>query len=63
MEKKKYIYFKNENMWIGYWEDYPDYLTHGVSLEELKDNLLDIYKDLSSHAIPCVHRVRELEIA
>ena len=63
MKTKKYIYFKNENMWIGYWEEYPDYLTQGISLEELKDNLLDIYKDLSSDAIPCVHRVGELEIA
>ena len=49
MKTEKYIYFNNNNMWIGYWEAYPDYLTQGVSLEELKDNLLDIYKDLQNH--------------
>jgi len=63
MKTKKYIFFKHDNMWIGYWEEYPDYLTQGVTLEELKDNLLDIHKDLSSDTIPCVHRVGELEIA
>ncbi len=50
-------------MWLGYWEEFPDYMTQGSSLDELKENLIDIYKDLSSDEIPCAHRVGELEIA
>jgi len=29
---------------VGYFEEYPDYMTQGKTLEELKENLLDIYK-------------------
>jgi len=63
MVRKKYIYWKDNQMWLGYLEEYPDYLTQGETLEELKDNLKDIYHDLSSGTIPCVRRVDELEVA
>ena len=51
------------NMWLGYLEEYPDYRTQGESLEELKENLKDIYKELTSGSIPCVRKVAELELA
>ncbi len=41
-------------MWIGYLEEYPDYMTQGKSLEELEENLKDIYKELNSGNTPCV---------
>ncbi len=63
MEKTKYVHWQDENMWLGYLEEYPDYITQGESLEELKDNLKDIYKDLTSGSIPCVRKVAELEVA
>ena len=62
MEKKKFIYWKEEEMWLGYFEEYPDYITQGVSLDELKENLVDIYKELISGNIPYVKRVAELEV-
>jgi len=49
-------------MWIGYLEDFPDYVTQGESLEELKDNLRDLYRDLTSGGIPGVRRVAELSV-
>jgi len=42
-------------MWLGYLDEYPDYMTQGKSLEELKENLKDIYDDLTARAIPLVH--------
>ncbi len=63
MEKKRFVYWKEDDMWIGYLKEYPDYWTQGKSLEEFKENLRDLYKDLSSGAIPCVRRVDELEVA
>lgn len=63
MERKKYIYWQDGAMWIGYLEEYPDYMTQGETLEELKDNLADIYKELNSSNIPCVRKVAELEVA
>ena len=62
MEMKKFAYWQEGNMWIGYLEEYPDYWTQGESLEELKENLRDLYQELSSGAIPCVRRVAELEV-
>jgi len=50
-------------MWIGWFEEYPDYRTQGETLEELEENLRDIYADLSSDAIPFVHKVGELRVA
>jgi len=49
-------------MWIGYLEEFPDYRTQGETLEELKENLKDIYEELTSGAIPNVRRVGELQI-
>jgi predicted RNase H-like HicB family nuclease len=63
METTRFIYWQDDNMWLGYLEEYPDYMTQGESLEELKENLKDIYKDLTSDAIPCIRKVAELEVA
>ena len=51
MELKKYIYWQDEDMWLGYLEEYPDYITQGETIEELEENLRDIYKELSSGSI------------
>jgi len=50
-------------MWLGHLEEYPDYMTQGETLEELKENLKDIYRDLSSGVIPHVRHVAELQFA
>jgi predicted RNase H-like HicB family nuclease len=63
MEKMKYIYWQDEGMWLGYLEDYPDYMTQGETIEELEDNLKDIFKELTSGNIPCVRRVAELQVS
>jgi predicted RNase H-like HicB family nuclease len=63
MEAKKYIYWKEDNMLIGYLEEYPDYMTQGETVEQLKENLKDIYHELTGGAIPCVRKVAVLEIS
>jgi len=63
METKKYVYWEDEGMWLGYLVEYPDYRTQGESIEELKENLRDIYNDLISGSIPCIRKVAELEIS
>ena len=63
MIKQKYVYWKDEDTWLGYLEEYPAYWTQGKTQEELKENLTDIYKELTSGTIPNVLRVAELEIA
>ena len=48
--KQRYVYWQDNEMWLGYLEEYPDCWTQGESEEELRANLMDIYKDLSSGA-------------
>lgn len=49
-------------MWLGYLEDYPDYMSQGETLQELEDNLRDIYEELTGGNIPNVRRVAELRV-
>jgi len=63
MTTTKYIYWQDDNMWLGYLEEYPDYWTQGETLNELKENLFDIYKELTSGKIPAVRRAAELHIS
>ena len=62
MEVRRFVYYEENGMWIGYLEEFPDYRTQGETLEELKENLKDIYEELTSGAIPNVRRVGELQI-
>lgn len=48
----KYVYWQEEDMWLGYLEEYPDYWTQGETREELEENLRDISRELSSGGIP-----------
>ena len=50
-------------MWLGYLEEYPDYMTQGESIEELEDNIRDIFKELTNGRIPCVRKVAELQVS
>ena len=63
MRTEKYIYWQDGSMWLGYLEEYPDYWTQGQTEEELRVNLTDIYKTLTSGAIPNVRRRADLEVA
>lgn len=63
METKRFVYYQEEEMFIGWFEDYPDYRTQGESMEELQENLRDLLEDLNSGAIPCVRRIGELSVA
>ena len=63
MNSIRYIYWQDENMWLGYLEEYPDCQTQGETLEELQENIKDIHADITSGAIPNVKHVGELQLA
>ena len=58
----KYVYWQDDDTWLGYLQEYPDYWTQGETEEELKENLLDIYQELTDGIIPNVRKVAELEV-
>jgi predicted RNase H-like HicB family nuclease len=62
METKRFIYYEEDGMLVGWLEEYPDYRTQGETMDELRENLLDLFKEFTSGQIPCVHKVGELSI-
>lgn len=52
MTTEKYVYWKEDDMWLGYLEEFPDYWTEGQTEDELRGNLVDIYKELMGDNIP-----------
>ena len=61
--EKKFVYFQDGTMFIGWLEDFPDYKTQGESLEELMENLKDIHRELTGGAIPHVLHVGSFCVA
>ena len=62
MSNARYVHWQDSEMWLGFLEEFPDYLTQGESLAELEENLRDLYRDLTSGEIPGVRRVAELSL-
>lgn len=62
MTTARYVHWQDGEMWLGYLEEYPDYMTQGESLSELEENLRDLYRDITSGEIPGVRRVAELVV-
>ena len=62
MSKQRFIYWQDDDMWLGYLEEFPDYMTQGESFEELKEDLKDLYEELTSGRILGVRRVAEFEV-
>lgn len=63
MKSLGFTYWQDGAEWIGYLDEFPDYLTQGSSLEDLKEHLSDLYQDLTLGAIPNVRRHAKLEVA
>ena len=61
--KIEYTYWKDSDFFIGFINQYPDYETQGETLEELKENLRDLWQDLTADMIPYSRKVDELMVA
>lgn len=45
--KISFTYWQDGNDWLGHLDEFPDYVTQGESLEDLKAHLADIHRDLN----------------
>jgi predicted RNase H-like HicB family nuclease len=59
----KFVYWEEDGAWPGYLQDYPDYWTQGDTLNDLKDHLRDLYRDLTSGELPGIRKVDELVVS
>jgi hypothetical protein len=62
MQTIKIVYWEEDGAWIGYVQDYPDYWTQGENLDDLREHLRDLYRDLTSGQIPGIRKVEELVV-
>lgn len=62
MQTIKYIYWQEEDAWLGYLQEYPDYWTQGENLDDLREHLLDLHRDVTSGEISGIRKVGELVI-
>jgi hypothetical protein len=63
MNTIKFVHWQEGDFWLGYLLDYPDYWTQGKSLDDLKDHLLDLYRDLTSGELSGIRTVDELVVS
>jgi predicted RNase H-like HicB family nuclease len=61
--KITFTYWQDGNDWLGHLDEFPDYVTQGESLDDLKAHLADLQRDLTSGEIPAVRHHAELELA
>jgi predicted RNase H-like HicB family nuclease len=59
----RYVSWQDRGMWLGFLDEYPDYMTQGETSEDLQGNLRDVYKELTGGHIPAVRKVSEPRIA
>lgn len=57
-----FVYWQDGKYFIGHLDEFPDYMTQGETLDELKENLADIYREINSGEIPHLRRHAELEV-
>ena len=58
------IVYKKEKVWfIGHIQEYPDYESQGETIDELKENLIEIYNDIKKGLVPDAEPFQLLEVA
>lgn len=63
MKTVKFTFWQDGDFFIGFLNNYPDYVTQGLTKEELVENLKDLLADLESGEIPYIRKVEELLVA
>lgn len=63
MNKQKITYWQDGKFWLGYIDEYPEYVTQGLSFDELIENIKDIYHDIKNDLVTGKRKTIELELA
>ncbi len=58
----KFVHWQEGDAYLGYLLDYTDYWTQGDSLDDLKEHLVDLYRDLTSGELDGIRKVEELVV-
>jgi predicted RNase H-like HicB family nuclease len=63
MNRQPFTYWREaDGKFLGFLNNYPDHWTQGETLEDLKDHLLDLYREFAKEDLPGIRRVDELMV-
>ena len=58
------MFYKKKNDWfVGHIQEYPDYESQGITLDELRENLKEIYSDINEGLVPYAEPFQLMEVA
>jgi len=63
MRTIKITSWKDNDFYVGYLNDYPDYRSQGLSKEELVENLKELLQNIESDKVPYIRRIEEMVVA
>ena len=63
MRTLRYTYWQDQEYFLGYLNDYPEYETQALSKEELMHNLTSLLEDIESGEVPFVRKVKNMVVA
>ena len=63
MQTTKIVYREDEDGWLGYLQEFPDYWTQGDTLDDLEAHLRDLHIDLTSGILTGIRSVTDLAVA
>jgi predicted RNase H-like HicB family nuclease len=63
MQTAKIVVWQEDDAWIGYLQEYPDYRTQGDSRDDLEEHLNDLHADLSAGLIQGARKVEDLTVS
>jgi predicted RNase H-like HicB family nuclease len=63
LKKHQITYWQDGEFWLGYINEFPEYTSQGLTLDELIINLKDIYNDVTNELIPGKRKTMELEFS
>jgi len=63
MRDISYTFWRDEEFFLGFLNEYPNYWTQAYSKEELIENLQDLLTDIESEEIPFIRKVEVMTVA
>lgn len=56
------IYWKSDKFWLGKLLEYPQIMTQGETIEELRENIKDAYQLMVLEDVPEIYETMEISI-
>lgn len=63
MKEIEYTWWKTEHFYLGYLNEYPDYMTQGETKDDLIEHLKELLTDIESDTVPFIRHTEKLLVA